>query len=54
MKDTKTEIRFFSIPQWQKEEQYLRDRHKAGWEFTGVGFPGVYHFRKCFLGKYVL
>ena len=47
MKDTKTEIRFFSVPQWKKEEQYLRDRHNDGWEFTGVGFPGVYHFRKC-------
>lgn len=47
MKDTKTEIRFFSVPQWKKEEQYLRDNHNAGWEFTGVGFLGVYHFRRC-------
>ena len=47
MKDTKTEIRFFSVPQWKKEEEYLRSRHSEGWEFTGVGLIGVYHFRRC-------
>lgn len=47
MKDTKTEFRFFTIPEWKKEEKYLRERHKNGWEFVMVNFIGLYHFRKC-------
>lgn len=47
MKNTKTEFRFFSIPQWKKEEQYLREQHKRGWEFVKVNGLGLYHFRRC-------
>lgn len=47
MKGNKTEFRWFSVPEWQKEEQYLRECHKAGWRFTGVTFPGFYHFEAC-------
>lgn len=31
MKHTKTEIKFFSVPEWKKEEDYLREQHKNGW-----------------------
>ncbi len=47
MKDMKTEIRFFSIPEWKKEEDYLRNQHKLGWKFTYVNKIGCYHFEKC-------
>lgn len=47
MKDTKTEIRFFSIAEWKREEEYLRQQHKSGWEFVSVNGLCVYHFRKC-------
>ncbi|XCP83530.1 DUF2812 domain-containing protein [Roseburia hominis] len=47
MKDTKTEFRFFTVPEWKKEEEYLRQRHKSGWKFVRVTFPGMYHFEKC-------
>ncbi|MDE6751116.1 MAG: DUF2812 domain-containing protein [Lachnospiraceae bacterium] len=47
MKNTKTEIKFFSIPEWNKEEQYLREQHKNGWEFVEVNGFCQYHFRKC-------
>lgn len=47
MKDTKTEIRYFSIPDWQKEEAYLRRRHAEGWAFARVSGLGCYHFRRC-------
>lgn len=47
MKDTKTEFRFFTIPEWKKEEKYLREQHKNGWEFVSVNFIGFYHFKKC-------
>lgn len=47
MRDTKTEFRFFTIPEWKKEENYLREQHKNGWEFINVTFIGLYHFKKC-------
>lgn len=47
MKDTKTEIKFFSVPQWKKEESYLREQHKNGWEFVSVSGFCLYHFKKC-------
>lgn len=47
MKETKTEFRFFTIFEWKKEERYLREQHKSGWEFVSVNFIGLYHFIKC-------
>ncbi|MCD8021227.1 MAG: DUF2812 domain-containing protein [Clostridiales bacterium] len=46
MKETKRELKFFSVLQWKKEEQYLRWQHKNGWEFEKIR-GAVYHFRKC-------
>lgn len=42
-----TELRFFTIPEWKKEEQYLQKKHHEGWRFTGVTLPGFYHFERC-------
>ena len=36
MGDTKIEFKYFSIPEWKKEEQYLSTQHKSGWEFVKV------------------
>lgn len=47
MKDTKTEFKFFTIPQWKQEQEYLRIQHNRGWKFIKVSFPGFYHFAKC-------
>ena len=47
MKQTKTEIRFFPIPAWKKEENYLREQHQNGWEFISVNGLCLYHFRRC-------
>ena len=47
MKDTKTEFKYFSILEWKKEEKYLREQHKNGWEFVSVNSIGLYHFKKC-------
>lgn len=47
MKNTKTEIRFFSVPEWKKEEKYLRKQHKNGWKFVKVSGFCCYHFQKC-------
>ena len=47
MKNTKTELRYFTIADWKQEEDYLRRRHQQGWKFTNVTFPGIYHFTRC-------
>ena len=47
MKDKKLEPRIFTIADWEKEEQYLRKRHREGWKFVKVNLPGFYHFEKC-------
>lgn len=47
MKNTKTELRYFTIADWKEEEAYLRRRHQEGWRFERVSFPGIYHFTRC-------
>lgn len=47
MNNTKIEIRFFSIPEWKREERYLREQHKKGWEFVKVNGFCLYHFQRC-------
>ena len=42
----KTQWRFFHIFQYEEEAQYLRDMHKAGWEFDDMCIVR-YRFRKC-------
>lgn len=34
MKNTKTEVRFFTITEWEKEQDYLRQQHQKGWKFV--------------------
>ena len=46
MREKKSEVRFFTIADWEKEEEYLRKRHREGWKFVRLSFP-VYHFEKC-------
>lgn len=46
-KTTKTEYRYFAIPEWEKEERYLQERHRSGWRFTKATGLGRYHFEKC-------
>lgn len=47
MKKCKTEFRWFSIMDYEKEAKYLREQHRQGWEFWKVHAPGFYHFVKC-------
>lgn len=46
MENFKTEIKFFSIPEWKKEEKYLREQHKKGWEYL-QNYVGYSYFRKA-------
>lgn len=47
MGTTKTEFKWFTIPQYRREEEYLSTMHGKGWKLTRVSFPGFYHFEKC-------
>ena len=47
MKEKKTEFRWFTIVEYEKEQEYLRKMHQKGWKFFRVTFPGFYHFEKC-------
>lgn len=47
MKDTKVMFRFYTIPEYVKEQDFLCDQHKKGWAFRRVYFPGLYIFSRC-------
>ncbi|MGN0159854.1 MAG: DUF2812 domain-containing protein [Lachnospiraceae bacterium] len=47
MKDKKTVFKYFTIPEYNKEEQFLSAMHEAGWKLTHISFIGLYHFEKC-------
>jgi len=44
---TKQEFRYFTITEYDKEQEYLSKRHKEGWKFTAVTGIGQYHFEQC-------
>ena len=39
--------KYFSIFNYQKEQDYLREMHKQGWRFVKVTGIGIYHFEEC-------
>ena len=45
--NSKVEIKYFSIVDYDKEQEYLRRMHKSGWKLTRVSGICVYHFEKC-------
>lgn len=47
MGKTKTVFKFYTIPEYRKEEEYLSSMHKQGWKLTKVTYPGFYHFEQC-------
>lgn len=47
MNDRKTEIRFFAVPDWEEEQEYLSQKHREGWRFVRLGGIGAYHFERC-------
>ncbi len=43
----KKEFRWFSIMDYEKEQDYLRRMHQQGWQFQKVTGLGVYRFEAC-------
>lgn len=44
---TKKQIRFFTIFQYEQEQDYLRQMHRSGWKLKQVTGLGMYHFEQC-------
>ena len=42
MSETKKELRWFSIMDYEKEARYLSRMHQKGWKFKRVTMPGIY------------
>lgn len=39
-------FKWFTIFEYEKEQDYLREMHKSGWKFIKVTGLGMYHFEK--------
>lgn len=44
---TKKQFKWFTIFEYEKEQEYLRQMHKSGWKFVNVTGLGMYHFEEC-------
>ena len=47
MAKQKTKFGWFTIPEWEKEEKWLRKQHKNGWKLIKATPPGFYKFEQC-------
>ena len=47
MSETKMKLAFFTVPEYEKEQEWLREQHKAGWRLENATLPGFYRFSKC-------
>ena len=45
--ESKKQFRWFTIFEYEKEQDYLREMHKSGWKFVKVKGLGMYYFEKC-------
>lgn len=45
--NTIKEFHWFTIFQYEEEQEYLRSMHKSGWKFVRVSGLGMYHFIKA-------
>ncbi len=43
----KKQFKWFTIFEYEKEQDYLRQMHRSGWKFVRVTGLGMYHFEKC-------
>lgn len=47
MATKKRELKFYTIAEYEKEQEYLRSQHKKGWKLEHLTFPGIYRFVAC-------
>ena len=44
---TKKEFKYFTIFQYDDEQNYLSDMHRHGWKLVKITGIGMYHFEEC-------
>lgn len=42
-----TKLGWFTIPEWEKEQEWLRKQHKKGWKLINATIPCFYTFEEC-------
>jgi len=47
MREKKTALKFFTVCQYQQEEDYLSTMHAQGWQLAKIIFPCFYQFEQC-------
>ena len=47
----KKQFKWFTIFEYEKEQDYLREMHKSGWKFIKVIGLGMYHFEKMYSSR---
>ena len=45
--EVKRQFKWFTIVEYEKEQDYLREMHRSGWKFIKVAGLGMYYFEKC-------
>ena len=44
---SKLALKFFTVPEWEREQDYLRAMHRKGWRFVRYILPCFYCFESC-------
>lgn len=47
MRERKMKIGFFTVPEYEKEQEWLHKQHKEGWKLVNATLPCFYSFEKC-------
>ena len=47
MAETKTVVRFFTVADYEEEEQWLRRQHQSGWRLIKTVLPCFFVFERC-------
>jgi len=47
MSGQKIKFAFFTIPEYEKEQEWLRKMHNEGWRLVDAWLPGIYRFKEC-------
>lgn len=47
MNRKKMKLGWFTVPEWEKEQEWLRKQHKKGWKLINATLPCFYTFEEC-------
>lgn len=47
MSEYKKEFKYFAVPEYEEEQEYLRMQHQKGWKLIKISGLCLYQFEKC-------